>query len=50
VTADRAQITGLREDANVETVAGKRLNEGGPSTVLDRGESQIVSFMKPTLA
>jgi hypothetical protein len=50
VATDRPEIAGLREDANVEAIAGERLNEWGPSTVLDRGESQIASFMRPTLA
>jgi hypothetical protein len=40
VAADRAEIAGLGEDANVETIAGERLYEGGSSAVLDRSESQ----------
>jgi hypothetical protein len=49
VAADRAEIAGLGQDANVETVTGERLYERRASAVLDRGESQFASSMCPTL-
>jgi hypothetical protein len=50
VTPHRREVAGLGEKANVETIAGERLNERGTSAVPDRGESQIESLTRPTLA
>jgi hypothetical protein len=50
VAADRAEITGLGENANVKTITCERLNERRASAVPDRGESQVASFIWSTLA
>ena len=50
VAPDRRQVTRFGEEANIETVTGQRLHERRTSAVLNRGESQRASFMRPTLA
>ena len=50
MAADRREVAGFREEADVEAIAGERLHEWSSSAVLDRGESQIVYLIEPTLA
>jgi hypothetical protein len=50
VATDGREVTSLGEEPNVETVTGERLYERSSSAVLDRGESQIASFIQPTVA
>jgi hypothetical protein len=49
VAANRREVAGFGQQANVETIAGQRLNEWSSSAVLDRSESQNASFIQPTL-
>ena len=45
MAAHRREVACLGEQANVETIAGERLDEWGARPMLDRGESQIASFI-----
>jgi len=45
VTDNCGEVTRFGKQANVETIAGERLDEWGARPMLDRGESQIASFI-----
>jgi hypothetical protein len=45
----RRQVTRLGEKANVKAITRERLDEWRSSAVLDGGEPQKPTFMRPTL-
>jgi hypothetical protein len=49
VAPDPGKVTSLGEQANVETIAGERLDERRAGAVADRSESQIGSSIPATL-